>query len=386
MKRLSSIVAAAACWIAATTSFAQSRPEVRVVKDVDQRPIAVEATGWTKEELALFANPDADAIDYLRQKLHIYVLNEKGEIQLPAIGGGYSVTGEVVRLTPQYALRPGMSYQAVFYPPGSMTASPYRRTLDIKLPAPPPAEPTRVTAIYPSASVLPENQLRFYVHFSAPMAAGNAYEHVTLYKANGEIVKRAFLEIGEELWDGTGTRITLLFDPGRVKKGLSPRLQFGPVLEAGQEYRLVIEKTWRDANNQPLTANFEKKFTAGPAIETAVAVKEWKIDPPTAGSVKKPLTITFPRSLDRALLQRMITVVDSKSREIDGEISLADDERRWSFLPAKPLPAGDYLLVIDTALEDSAGNNVARPFEIDIFDRVDKTPGPEFVKLPFVVR
>jgi hypothetical protein len=386
MKRLTSIVAAAACWIAATTSFAQSRPEVRVVKDVDQRPIAVEATGWTKEELALFANPDADAIDYLRQKLHIYVLNEKGEIQLPAIGGGYSVTGEVVRLTPQYALRPGMSYQAVFYPPGSMTASPYRRTLDIMLPAPPPAEPTRVTAIYPSASVLPENQLRFYVHFSAPMAAGNAYEHVTLYKANGEIVKRAFLEIGEELWDGTGTRITLLFDPGRVKKGLSPRLQFGPVLETGQEYRLVIEKTWRDANNQPLTSSFEKKFTAGPPVETAVSVKEWKILPPAAGSAAQSLTITFPRSLDRALLQRMITVVDSKSREIDGEISLADDERHWSFLPAKPLPAGDYSLVIDTALEDSAGNNVARPFEIDIFDRVDKTSGPEFVKLPFVVR
>ena len=34
----------------------------------------------------------------------------------------------------------------------------------------------------------------------------------------------------------------------------------------------------------------------------------------------------------------------------------------------------------------SAGNNVARPFEIDIFEQVDKTPGPEFVKLPFTIR
>jgi len=42
--------------------------------------------------------------------------------------------------------------------------------------------------------------------------------------------------------------------------------------------------------------------------------------------------------------------------------------------------------VIDTALEDSAGNNVARPFEIDVFDRVDQNPGPEFVRLPFTVR
>ncbi len=386
MARLATI-AFACCWIAATTAIAQSRPEIRVVKDANQRPIAVETTGWTKEDLEKFASPSADTIAYLQRNFSIFVLNEKQELQIPAIGGSYSVAGDAVRLTPQYALRPGMSYQAVFYLlPVSIIASPYRLTLDIKLPAPPPAEPTRVTAIYPSANVLPDNQLRFYVHFSAPMAAGNAYEHVTLYKANGEVVKRAFLEIGEELWDGTGTRITLLFDPGRVKKGLSPRLQFGPVLEAGQEYRLVIEKTWRDANNQPLTASFEKKFTAGPAIETAVNVKEWKIEAPSAGSATKPLTINFPRSLDRALLQRMITVTDPKGQEIDGEITLADNERRWAFLPAKPLPAGNYSLVIDTALEDSAGNNVARPFEIDIFDRVDKTPGPEFVKLPFVVR
>ncbi len=389
MVRLASIVVVA-CWIAATTAIAQSRLEIRVVEDAEQKPIAVEVVGWPVVDFAQLAKEatlSEETVEYLTQRFQIHVLNSKGEPQLPKLAGQYKVAGDVVQFKPQFAFRPGMSYQAAFSPPQrSRQESPALYTKNIIIPALPPAEPTRVTAIYPSAGVLPENQLRFYVHFSAPMAAGNAYEHVTLYKANGEVVKRAFLEIGEELWDGTGTRITLLFDPGRVKKGLSPRLQFGPVLEAGQEYRLVIEKTWRDANNQPLTTNFEKKFTAGPAVETAVSVKEWKIDPPPAGSTTKPLTITFPRSLDRALLQRMITVTDSKGQEIDGEITLADDERRWAFLPAKPLPAGNYSLVIDTALEDSAGNNVARPFEIDIFDRVDKTPGPEFVKLPFVVR
>lgn len=386
MVRLGLIVFAS-CWLAANTIVAQSSPEIRVVKDTNQKPIAVEVTGWTKEELERYAKHDASAVNDLQRVLSIYVLDEKRQPQRPAIGGSYTVSGDAVRMTPQYALRSGMSYQVEFFPPvRSRISSPSRQTLDINIPAPPPAPPTSVTAIYPSGSVLPENQLRFYVHFSAPMAAGNAYEHVTLFKANGDVVKRAFLEIGEELWDGTGTRITLLFDPGRVKKGLSPRLQFGPVLEAGQDYRLVIERTWRDANNQQLTASFEKKFTAGEPVETAVDIKQWNVEPPAAGSAAQPLTVRFPRSLDRALLMRMITVVDAKGQEVDGDITLADAERRWEFLPKQALSAGNYSLVIDTALEDSAGNNVARPFEIDIFDQVDKNPGPEFVKLPFAVR
>src|SRR6185369_17474733 len=114
-----------------------------------------------------------------------------------------------------------------------------------------------------------------------------------------------FLEIGEELWDGTGTRLTLLFDPGRVKTGLKPREEFGPVLEAGKGYRLVIDKVFRDANNRPLVQNFEKRFTVGPMIETAVDPQQWKIESP-ASSMRQPLTIVFPRSLDRALLMRMI--------------------------------------------------------------------------------
>jgi hypothetical protein len=121
-------------------------------------------------------------------------------------------------------------------------------------------------------------------------------------------------------------------------------------------------------------------------VETAVDIKQWKIEPPGSGKAAQPLTVRFPRSLDRALLMRMITVVDAKGQEVDGDITLAGDERRWEFRPAQPLPAGNYSLMIDTALEDSAGNNVARPFEIDIFDQVDKNPGAEFVKLPFAVR
>jgi hypothetical protein len=366
------------------TVYAQ-QPQLRVVYGNDKRSIAVEAVGWTSEELARFAKQEPSAIDGLSKRLQICVLNEAGHLQLPAIAGRYEVHGEAVRLIPQFALRPGMHYRGIFYPP-VIASQPVRRDhIDISVPAPPPPVPTKVTAIYPSASILPENHLRFYIHFSAPMSSGGAYEHIKLIRGDGKIITRAFLEIGEELWDGTGTRLTLLFDPGRVKTGLKPREEFGPVLETGKSYRLVIDKGFRDANNQPLAQSFEKRFTAGGMIETAVDAKEWKIEPPSAES-RQALKVSFPRPLDHALLRRMITVVDQGDKPLSGEVSVTAEESLWSFTPDQLWSAGDFNLVIDTALEDSAGNNLARPFEVDVFERVDKQAGPEFVRLPFEIR
>ena len=44
---------------------------------------------------------------------------------------------------------------------------------------------TRVVQVYPSASEFPENQLKFYIEFSAPMSHGEAWKHIRLLKANG---------------------------------------------------------------------------------------------------------------------------------------------------------------------------------------------------------
>ena len=38
----------------------------------------------------------------------------------------------------------------------------------------PVAEPAAVTEIFPSGEILPENTLRFYIHFSVPMRSGVA--------------------------------------------------------------------------------------------------------------------------------------------------------------------------------------------------------------------
>jgi hypothetical protein len=379
------VVASFFCLVCAAAVHAQ-KVELRVVYDNNKRPVGIEALGWTSDELTRFAKQEELAIDWLTKRLQICVLDSAGHLQLPAIAGRYEVQGDAVRFIPQFALRPGMSYRGIFYPPPRALPESVRRDhVDISIPAPPPSPPTKVTAVYPTASTLPENHLRFYIHFSAPMSSGEAYEHIKLIRDDGKVITRAFLEIGEELWDGTGTRLTLLFDPGRVKTGLKPREEFGPVLEAGKNYRLVIEKGLRDANNQPLANSYEKRFTAGSMIEAAVDTKEWKVESPESG-MRQPVVVTFSRPLDRALLMRMISVADPAGKPVDGSVAISDEECKWAFTPDQPWATGKHQLVIDTALEDSAGNNLARSFEVDVFERVDKQAGPEFVRLPFEVK
>jgi hypothetical protein len=60
---------------------------------------------------------------------------------------------------------------------------------------------TVVSQVYPTAEVLPENLLKFYVHFSAPMSSGHIYDHIRLIgDSTGKEVELPFLEIDEELW------------------------------------------------------------------------------------------------------------------------------------------------------------------------------------------
>ncbi len=48
--------------------------------------------------------------------------------------------------------------------------------------------------------------------------------------------------------------------------------------------------------------------------------------------------------------------------------------------------AGNYRLIVNTGIEDLAGNHVGQPFDIDTFDRVTEHITSETVALPFRVR
>jgi hypothetical protein len=301
--------------------------------------------------------------------------------------GTYRVEGGVLRFEPRYPFVPGVRYEAVFDPARSPLTSAWNVAAvkkEFSL-ARPKTEPARVTRVYPTADRLPENLLKFYLHFSAPMARGDVYRHLHLLDAKGKEVERPFLELDEELWDGTGRRLTLFCDPGRIKRGLRPREDLGPVLEEGKRYTLVVGPGLEDANGNVLKEPFRKPFAVLPPDDTQPDPKAWKVQAPAAGT-RDALTVTFPKPLDHALLERLVWAADGRGRKLAGAVTTERGETVWRFAPEAAWPAGPYELVADTRLEDLAGNSIARPFEVDVFHPVQREVKAEAVKVPFAVR
>ena len=50
--------------------------------------------------------------------------------------------------------------------------------------------------------------------------------------------------------------------------------------------------------------------------------------------------------------------------------------RCWQFTPAEPWEVGKYDVAADTALEDVAGNQIGRPFEVDVFRKSSERSKP----------
>ena len=106
---------------------------------------------------------------------------------------------------------------------------------------------------------MPANLLKFYIHFSNPMSVGDVYSHIRILDTEGNPLELPFLELGEELWDSESRRLTLLFDPGRIKRGLKPNRETGTPLTQGETYTLHISEKLLDAKGRPLKKEFLKK-------------------------------------------------------------------------------------------------------------------------------
>src|SRR6185503_6487743 len=115
---------------------------------------------------------------------------------VPNMIGRYRVESGALVFAPQFPPQPGVTYKATARIPGRAPISAV-----FSIPKADMTPKTVVERIYPSVNVLPENQLKFYVHFSAPMSRGFAYEHITLLDESGKRVEDPFLQLGEELWD-----------------------------------------------------------------------------------------------------------------------------------------------------------------------------------------
>lgn len=287
--------------------------------------------------------------------LRVYV-DELSEA--PALIGESSLSGDELRFEPRYPLASGMRYRAELHLEGS---EPVIHVFE--LPAAQAGVRARVEAIYPSGDVLPENLLRIYLHFSAPMSRGNAYSHISLIDdVTQESVELPFLELEQELWDPAGQRLTVLFDPGRIKRGLVPNVEAGLPLVPGRSYRFRVSENWLAADQRPLAEPFEKRFSVVPADYDSPKPSDWKIQAPAAGG-KDPVVVTFNAAVDQALALRLIDIIATGQTVVSGESSLTANETRWLFTPQAPWRTGRYRIRIESTLEDPSGNSVLRPFE-----------------------
>ena len=301
-----------------------------------------------------------------------------GGAEAPPVAGTYTVENGSLVFHPRFPISPGLRVSASFHPPeGSPVAANFELAAERRLPT------TRVAHVYPSTDTLPENQLKFYLYFSAPMRKGEAWSHLRLLGADGGPVEMPFLELDEELWDPGHTRLTILFDPGRIKRGLLPLKEMGPSIQSGRQYTLVVSRDWADGNGAPLVEEFRKSFRVAPADRTPPDPKQWRLHAPAAAAAA-PLEVNFPKPLDYALLQHSITVT-GPAGPISGSVEVDRDETRWRFTPDAPWREGEYHLVVQTTLEDLAGNHILRPFDVDRFERVAPIDR-ETVSVPFRIR
>ena len=308
-----------------------------------------------------------------------------GSGEVAAVAGRYIVTDRAIEFAPAFPFDPGRPYRVILDPGKLPTPRPDAPiVVEVRRSARAASPPVSVTRIYPSPDIWPENLLRFYIHFSGPMARATADGLVRLFDSDGREVTDALLASSLDFWSPDQTRYTVLFEPGRVKRGVQPNREMGRALEAGRRYTIVVSDQWRDAERRPIEHEYRRAFTAGSAREAALSLSDWRISSPARGT-REPLVVTVPAPLDNALLSRTVGVM-SAGRVLDGRVEVVAGETEWRFTPESAWVATPHELAVLSALEDPAGNRIGRAFEVLPSDPSAAMAPPERFSLPLIIK
>lgn len=336
----------------------------------------LQITGWSPDELTELAGLGPDE---LRQRFTVVPADAlaRGRAAAVAMGGAFCLVGETLHFRPRHPFAAGTAYAFLERADERADQRADQRAdhedapVLITRPSARRTPSTVVTEIYPTSAELPRNALRFYVHFSAPMSEGLAAPAVQLRDAeSGEPLDGAILPMTPELWDPARTRLTLLLDPGRIKRGLVPHTEAGYPLHAGHSVTLHVSPRFLDATGTPLAAEATRRYTVGAGIRRRLDPSAWAIEPPEPGT-SRPMQVRFDRPVDHALGLRCLTVVATGGRAVSGTPELAPGEREWTFTPSAPWAAAPYTLLVASELEDVAGNSISRVFDRDLGDPAD---------------
>jgi hypothetical protein len=304
---------------------------------------------------------------------------------LQPLSGRFEVEGDAVCFAPRFPFLEGARYSLLVRSLSGEKVAGSPQEWTIQLPSQPGTATTEIRALYPTTTEVPVNLLKFYLHFSAPMSEGWAARAVRVYRAdNGAPLYDVFLALEPELWDPHHRRLTLLLDPGRIKRGLVPHREVGYPLIEGVPIVVKIDAAYRDAAGRPLRAGFERRYEVGPAVRVRIEPATWQHASPCAGA-QTPLTIQFDRPLDHALLAHCLCVRDALGIPVAGEASIGKEERGWHFTPESPWKPGRYTVAVDPILEDLAGNSLLRVFDRDLTRDEDAVSYPQRAAFTFTL-
>jgi hypothetical protein len=290
--------------------------------------------------------------------------NPPEDENLPAVSGQYLLFEDELQFIPHFPFERNVKYRASFdLRPLETPQKTEPLMCEFLIPADETVPGlTEVTRIFPSGDLLPENLLRFYVCFSKPMQRGRALEEILLLDSDGQPVADALYRSPVELWDKTMRRLTVLLDPGRLKRWVGPNVVLGPPLKMGREYTLEIGSGMIDLYGRPLRERFRKHFLVGEAVREPIPVEHWKILLPATGG-RQALVLKFANPLDWALLLQTIVIESANGSVIDGHVVVDERESRWRFAPTSPWVAGVYQILVGSSLEDVCGNSTTGAFD-----------------------
>jgi hypothetical protein len=210
--------------------------------------------------------------------------------------------------------------------------------------------------ISPQAKFLPANTLRFYIHFPRSGEAHFDRDHLWLLNEEEQVVRDPFLVLSQELWSLDGRRLTVLMEPGRIKRGLGAEPSHDPALVVGRRYSLVVTALGQTARHT---------FSVSDPVREAIKETCWRIVSPTVGSLD-PAVVHFDRAMDAALCEDEIGVLTPSGEIVQTRVSLAPDGTAMQLLPSHPWSAGEHRLVVSERFEDVCGNRLGEALDHDL--------------------
>lgn len=283
--------------------------------------------------------------------------------QIKLKGNKSSILGDLVFVNSEYTFTPIISFSAgeryeifkndVFY-------------LEFSIPKLENQVRPKLIAVYPKTDTVPENLLKMYFVFSKPMQQSRPFlDFITVTNRATNKTENIFLSLENELWNTDHTELTLWLDPGRIKKDLIPNKELGIPVKKGNSYEITIPNRLTDANGVSLGKEYKKIIVVGERDADSPSVNEWKLTVPNKGT-KEALGISFDESLDAMLAKETIQVYSSENEFIEGGFIVSKKATNVLFAPKNLWKKGDYKIVIESRLEDLAGNNLNRLFDTDL--------------------